>query len=83
MRRTAAVVLASTLACTAPSSAAPGPADEADIPSIELLEYLADFEEDEQGRLLDPLEQADREARERRDDDTDHDRDYWQRQSDR
>lgn len=81
MRRTAALVLASTLACTTASSGAPTSTTDEDVPSVELLEYLADFEEDEQGRLLDPLGQTDRETREWRDDDSD--RDYWQRQNDR
>ncbi len=34
------------------------PANEEALPSIELLEYLADFIEDEDGRLVDPLSQT-------------------------
>ena len=40
--------------------AAPPPEDDT-LPSIELLEYLADFVEDEKGRLIDPLSQAETE----------------------
>jgi len=36
------------------AQAAPPPEDDT-LPSIELLEYLADFAEDENGRLIDPL----------------------------
>ncbi len=38
-------------------------ADETDtgdqLPSLELLEYLAEYSEDEHGRLLDPMDQSD------------------------
>jgi hypothetical protein len=35
-------------------------ADNSDnMPSLELLEYLAEYAEDESGRLWDPMEQAD------------------------
>jgi hypothetical protein len=33
--------------------------EEQDMPSIELLEYLAEYAEDADGRLLDPMERAD------------------------
>jgi hypothetical protein len=37
----------------------PAAQDEGDTPSLELLEYLAEYAEDENGRLWDPIEQAD------------------------
>jgi len=43
------------LIAAAPTNAAP-PAGPVDLPSIELLEYLAEFEPAEDGRLLDPLD---------------------------
>ncbi len=53
------------LIATAPADAAP-PTDSPDPPSIELLEYLAEFELDNDGRLLDPLDMR----RDSRDQDT-------------
>ena len=43
------------LIAAAPTTAAP-PAAPVEPPSIELLEYLAEFEPAEDGRLLDPLD---------------------------
>ena len=43
------------LIAAAPTTAAP-PAAPVEPPSIELLEYLAEFEQDSDGRLLDPLD---------------------------
>lgn len=43
------------LIAAVPADAAP-PTETSDPPSIELLEYLAEFELDNDGRLLDPLE---------------------------
>ena len=43
------------LIAAAPTTAAP-PAGPVDPPSIELLEYLAEFELASDGRLLDPLD---------------------------
>ena len=37
----------------------PAAQGEDDTPSLELLEYLAEYAEDENGRLQDPMEQAD------------------------
>ncbi len=53
------------LIATAPAGAAP-PTAAPDPPSIELLEYLAEFELDGDGRLLDPLDMQ----RDSRDQDT-------------
>jgi hypothetical protein len=44
-------------ACGACAKAAAN--EQEDMPSIELLEYLAEYAEDENGRLLDPMEPAD------------------------
>ena len=37
----------------------PDPRSGEDLPSLELLEYLAEYAEDEDGNLLDPMDQAD------------------------
>jgi hypothetical protein len=41
------------------TTSAPAAESGDDIPSLELLEYLAEYAEDENGRLLDPIAQAD------------------------
>ncbi len=38
-----------------------GTPDDSQMPSLALLEYLAEFGEDSQGRLIDPMEQDDTE----------------------
>ena len=47
--------VAPLLMASVPTGAAQ-PSEVPDPPSIELLEYLAEFEQDSDGRLLDPLD---------------------------
>ncbi len=58
MTRHLPLLLAALGAVTAQANSAP---EDEPLPSVELLEYLADFGEDENGRLIDPLSQAETE----------------------
>lgn len=80
-QETRLALLLGTLSCATPVVADEAPKTQEDIPSIELLEYLADYEEDEQGHLLDPLAGLEVVGDDRHRDD--RSREEWWRQSDR
>ena len=57
MNRQPPLLLAHVALMLAAAANASGPREEtADMPSLELLEYLAEFERSDDGRLLDPLD---------------------------
>lgn len=54
--RTPCLLACGALLFGTPLLAGDAPAEADDMPSLELLEYLAAFERDDDGRLLDPLD---------------------------
>ncbi|MDJ0740827.1 MAG: hypothetical protein QNJ91_14020 [Gammaproteobacteria bacterium] len=54
--RAPCLLVCAALLFALPALAGDTPAEEDDVPSLELLEYLAAFERDDDGRLVDPLD---------------------------